>query len=162
MNIRTPRTVLLPLALWAAASAAPAQAVMKPGAWQMDTQITVRDGDGPPVYQGHHTVTMCMTAERLAQEPYLNAQVDQDKAAARGATCSTSDFQRQGDSASWVMVCDLKDGSHLRARISNRASAETLETEMVQDMRRGDGRATATLRVHGRHAGECTPAMAKL
>lgn len=138
-----------------------AQTVMKPGGWQMESRVTARSADGDTKDVGSQRMAVCLTAEALAREPYFNAEVDKNKAAARGATCTTSDHQRQGNAASWTMRCTLADGTSTRARISNQASADRLDLEMVQEVERDGQRATVTIRGTARHAGECTPEMMK-
>lgn len=156
----TPRLALAAAALLLSVGAQ-AQTVMKPGGWRMDSQVSMRDGEGPSKDMGRQSMSVCLTTETLAREPYLSANVDKDKAAARGATCTTSDYRRDGDAASWTMQCTLADGSTSNARISNKASAEELSIELVQDVKRGDGQATVSIRGTGRYIGECTPEMAK-
>jgi hypothetical protein len=138
---------------------AQAQSVMKPGGWRMDSHISIREGEGMPKDMGSQSHTVCLSSEALAREPYLSASVDNDKARTRGASCTTSDYQRQGDAASWTMQCELADGASARARIRNQASAELLTLEMVQQVRRGDHHATITIRGRGHHVGECTADM---
>lgn len=154
----TPRLAVAALLL---APALHAQTVMKPGGWQVESRVTARSADGDVKDMGSQRMAVCLTAETLAREPYFNADVDRSKAAARGATCTTSDYQRQGDAASWTLRCTLADGTSTRARISNRASAEQLDLEMVQEVERDAQRATVTIRGTARHAGECTPEMMK-
>ncbi len=159
-----PRFALSAVALCAALATSPlhAQSVMKPGGWQMDSSMSAVGPDSETKDLGHQSMKMCLSAEKLAQEPYLNPSVDDAKAAARGAKCSTSDYQRSGHSASWRMNCELADGATTAARIRNQASAETLDTEMVQDVTRGGEKAQITMRMKGRYIGDCTPDMTRL
>ena len=74
----------------------------------------------------------------------------------------TNSLRRDGDSASWVMACELADGSRLRARLRNSATADRLTTLMVQDVERGGGgKGRVTFSGEGRYIGECTEEMSK-
>ena len=153
---------LLWLAALTAATPALAQTVMKPGGWEMTTGIT-RELPGQPAESlGRHTLKICLTPEFLAADPYLRPNLDDQRMAARQAKCTSEDLQRDGDSASWVMACELADGSRLRARLRNSATADRLTTLMVQDVERGGGgKGRVTISGEGRYIGECTEEMSK-
>ena len=159
------RAALSSLALFATCALAPsafAQKVMTPGGWEMTSSIS-RELEGKPVEQmGRHTLKICLTREFLAAEPYLSPGLDDERMAARQAKCTSEDLQRDGDSASWVMACELADGSRLRARLRNSATADRLTTLMVQDVERGGGgKGRVTISGEGRYIGECTEEMSK-
>ena len=158
-----PRIALFVIAFCAALATSPlhAQSAMKPGGWQMDSSVTAVSPDGATKDLGRHSMRVCLSAEALAKEPYLSPRIDDAKAAARGAKCSNSDHQRSGNSASWRMSCELADGTTTSARIRNQAGPDTLDTEMVQDVTRGGEKTQITMRLKGRHIGDCTPDMAK-
>ena len=160
--IRAGRLSLAGLAVLAAAQPAWAQKVMTPGGWEMTSSIT-RELPGQPVEQmGRQTLKLCLTPEFLAAEPYLNPHLDQARMAARQAQCTSSDYQREGDAASWTMACDLADGSSLKARLHNRASADRLTLLMAQDIERpGGSKGRVTMSGEGRYAGKCTDEMSK-
>ncbi len=145
-----------------AAQPALAQKVMKPGGWEMITSIT-RELPGQPIEQmGRQTMKVCLTPEFLAAEPYLNPNLDKERMAARQAKCTSSDYQRDGDTASWSMACDLADGSSLKARLRNSASADRMTLQMAQDVERpGGSKGRVTISGESRYVGECTEEMSK-
>ncbi len=165
-EVQTTRTLgsifrsVLPLLLAAACLPATAQKVMQPGAWEITTTLTRELPGRPAEAMGTHTVTMCLDSTFLAREPYFDATLDARKMATRQAQCSTADYQRQGDTASWHMRCTTADGSLLHARIRNTASANALQLRMEQDVvRPGGGTGRITISAQGRYAGACTNGM---
>lgn len=162
-SFRSLRGLTLPftLALASAVLPAGAQTVMTPGAWETTTTITRELAGKPPENMGTHTQTMCLRASFLAREPYFSADLDKEKMAARQAECSTSDYQRTGNQASWTMRCTTADGSRLVSQITNSATATTVQLRMAQDVMRPDGnQGKVTIAAQGRHVGECTEGMA--
>ena len=133
---------------------------MKPGGWEMTTTLT-RELPGQPVEQmGQHTIKVCLTPEFLAAEPYLNPNLDKERMAARQAECTSSDYQRTGDAANWTMACTVADGSTLKARIDNRATADHMRLNMVQDViRPGGGAGRVTISGESRYVGDCAEGM---
>lgn len=143
-----------------ASMASQAQTSMQPGGWEMVGSIT-RELPGKPAESlGTQTTRLCLTPEFIAREPYLTPAQDEAKAAARGATCANSEYQRDGNAAQWVLTCALQDGSRLRAHIRNVATDTTLTQRMVQDVERPDGsKGRVTLTSQGRRSGDCTDDM---
>ena len=128
----------------------------------MTTRIT-RELPGQPVEQmGQHTIKVCLTPEFLTAEPYLNPNLDKERMAARQAECTSSDYQRTGDAASWTMACTVADGSTLKARIANRATADRMTLKMEQDVTRPGGvTGRVTIAGESRYLGDCTEDMSK-
>ena len=154
-------TALL-LCLACVGGAAHAQKVMTPGGWELTATITRELPGQQPEAMGTHTTRLCLGPDFLAREPYLDPKLDESKVTARGATCSTSDYERQGDTATWRMACELNDGSTLKARIRNAAGPQTLSLRMEQDVERpGGGKGRAIMASTGRHVGACTGDMPK-
>ena len=151
---------LLPLLLAIIYPPAAAQKVMQPGAWEITTSLTRELPNQAAEAMGAHTVTMCLGSDFLAREPYFDATLDARKMAARQAQCSTANYQRQDNTASWHMRCTTADGSLLHARIRNTASATALQLRMEQDVvRPGGGTGHITISTQGRYAGACTSGM---
>ena len=154
----------LSLALLACLAATPAlaQKVMTPGGWEMITSIT-RELPGQPAEQmGRHTLKICLTREFLAADPYLSPNLDDQRMAAQQVKCTSDQLARDGDSASWTMACEMKDGSRLNARLRNRATADSVTLNTVQDVERPDGsRGRITMAGEGRYIGDCTDDMSK-
>lgn len=159
------RSVSLALACLAACAVATpawAQKVMTPGGWEMVTSIT-RELEGQPTEQmGRHTIKMCLTPEFLASDPYFNPNLDDQRMAAQQIQCTSDKLVREGDSASWTMACEMKDGTRLNARLRNSATAETVTLHTVQDIERpGGGKGRVTMAGEGRYIGECSDDMRK-
>ena len=153
---------LLWLAALTAAAPALAQTVMKPGGWEVATSISRELPGQPAEALGRHTMKICLTPEFLAADPYLSPNLDDQRMAARQAKCTSSDYQREGASASWVMACELADGSTLKARLRNSASADRITLQMVQDVERpGGSKGRVTISGEGRYIGDCTEEMSK-
>ena len=158
----TVRLTVICLATCASALPALAQKAMTPGGWEMITSITRELPGAAPEPMGRHTLKQCLTPEFLAAEPYLNPNLDKERMAARQAQCTSSDYQREGASASWVMACELADGSTLKARLRNSASADRITLQMVQDVERpGGSKGRVTISGEGRYIGDCTEEMSK-
>ena len=155
-----PLLSLLPLLLAIICPPAAAQKVMQPGAWEITTSLTRELPNQAAEAMGAHTVTMCLGSDFLAREPYFDATLDARKMTARQAQCSTANYQRQDNTASWHMRCTTADGSLLHARIRNTASATALQLRMEQDVvRPGGGTGRITISTQGRYAGACTSGM---
>jgi hypothetical protein len=140
-----------------------AQATMTPGAWEMKSTVTSKNPQtGEPMKLGETTNTACLTAEFLAKEPYTTASIDQEKAKEKGATCSTSDFVREGNTASWKVSCVMADGSRTEMAVKNVVDVKNLTTEMDSTVTQGTQASSVHMSIVGSYVGECTDDMMKL
>ena len=150
----------LALALALASTLAAAQAVMEPGAWELQTVITAQDPeDGKPVKLGETTLKNCLTKEYLARDLYLTPANDEQKMRQRGAKCAVSDVKRGESSASWRMSCDLADGGRMEMTIRNSVSRHELLSELKQVLTSEGRDIPIQVVAKARFIGDCTPDM---
>lgn len=142
------------------ASAAQAQAVMEPGAWETRTKITGLDLEsGQTKTFADATTKVCYTLEFLAKEIHLTPGVDQRKAEAKGAKCGISDARREGNTASWKMDCTLADGTRTEAVVRNVAAKRTFSSEVSQTVYKQGHEVPMKISAQSRHVGACTADM---
>ena len=143
-----------------AVGSAGAQQVMTPGGWEMTGTITRELSGKPQESMGTMVLKTCLTPEFLARDPYLNPKLGEDKVTARGATCNSSEYERDANTATWVMRCELQDGSRLKARFRHTAQATSLTQRMEQEVERpGGGKGLVVINTVSRHIGPCTDDM---
>ncbi|MFO1352379.1 MAG: DUF3617 family protein [Gammaproteobacteria bacterium] len=139
-----------------------AQTVMQPGGWEMKMTVTATDPKtGESKQVSETTAKMCLSKEFLAKEPYLSAKVDEAKMRQKKAKCTTSDYQRDGDKASWKMACEMDDGSKVAMTLNNAASADKLTIHMRNDVNKGGESGVVEMSSEGKFIGPCTKDMPK-
>jgi hypothetical protein len=144
----------------ATAGEAMAQTVMQPGAWQMETSVSATNpATGETVKVGDTKMTLCLTPEFLAKQPYFNATLDEQAMKQKGAQCTTSGYARDGNTASWKMACALSDGKTVDMTVKTAAGAKSLKSELRQIVTQGNQATPVNITIAGTFAGECTPDM---
>lgn len=134
-----------------------AQTVMQPGAWQMHVSVSVRNPQTGETLKPQETKTVvCFTPEFLAKQPYFTPALDEQRMTSRGAKCSTSDFARNGNAASWKLSCTTAEGRRVDMTISNTAEARKLTSEMRQLVSDGGQATPVDMVMTGTFVGECT------
>lgn len=137
-----------------------AQTVMQPGAWEMTMQMSAMDPATRAMKKmGESSTRVCLTTSFLAKDPYLNPNADASDLAQSSGKCATSNYQRNGNSASWRMDCTLGDGSQMTARISNSAASESVTMDMRQEVKRPAGSGYALIATQMSFIGACTADM---
>ncbi len=144
-------------------AAALAQAIMQPGGWKMEMQISARNpSTGESKTLNESVSRMCLTREFLARDPYLMPGLDHEKMERRIAKCSVSDQFPIGNSVSWRMACRTADGSAVEMSIRNTASASKLASEIQQTVRKDNETIHVRMMMDASHLGTCTNEMPEL
>jgi hypothetical protein len=146
------------LIFWA--SAVNSQSIMEPGGWEMRVRITAQEpGTNLAKTLDESTMKQCLSAEFLKNDPYLSAGINKEKMLQKGATCSLSDQVRNGNSASWRMICNMADGTTVDMSIKNSASRHELSSDMRQLVTKGGRTVPVRMAMNAKFLGKCTPDM---
>jgi hypothetical protein len=89
------RLLVIALTMFVAEAAVLAQSPMRPGKWEVSTQMEM---PGAPMQMPPMKMTRCVTAEE-ANDPANTVQGPE-----RG-DCKVSDYQMTGNTATWKMAC---------------------------------------------------------
>ncbi len=151
------------IAFTASSQSALANSVLEVGAWEMHTTITMQD----PKTGKDRTVNdskskHCFSPEYVAQNPYLNPNIDKAKMEQKQSTCSITDATQITNSAAWKMSCKTLDGHSVNVTINNTVSARQVQSNAEQEVKKDGKSVFAKINVTAKHIGECTSNMPKL
>lgn len=140
-----------------------AKSVMAAGGWEMHTTITMQDPKtGQEKIVNNSTTKQCLSPDYIAQNPYLNPDVEKAKMEKKQATCSISDATQTANSAAWKMSCTTLDGHQVNVSINNTISAHQVESSAEQIVTKDGKSVFAKIKVSAKHIGACTDGMTKL
>ena len=77
----------------------------------------------------------------------------------KGASCAISDEKKSSGAASWKMLCTLSDGKQVDMTISNVASAQTMNSDILQLVKHEGGVMTMRIAMKAKFIGACTSEM---
>jgi putative transposon-encoded protein len=140
-----------------------AESVMVTGGWEMHTTITMQDPKtGQEKIVNNSTSKQCLSPDYIAQNPYLNPDVEKAKMSKKQATCTIADAAQATNSATWKMSCKTLDGHEVKVSINNTVSAHQVESSAEQIVTKDGKSVFAKIKVSAKHIGACTDNMTKL
>jgi hypothetical protein len=149
----------LVFACFAVAQDAQATSPLRPGAWELVTEMHMPPPFSSP--KNPQETLVCFTPKYVSRNPYLTP--DSASISGKFYDCKKVSYLRVGNSLSWAETCKGAEGSTLSVSSSASVTPETIQHESKSVLTTQSGEALPLFsKTTGTYKGECSSRMRKL